>query len=442
MKRIKNFAKGDQIQKRLEEMVPGGSHTYSKGESQFPEHAPKIISHAKGAYCWDMDGNKFLDWGMGIRISVLGHSYPVVDEAVKKQIDLGTNFTRPSILEFELAQYLTNLWPCAEMVKFGKNGSDVTTAAIKLSRAFTGRKYVAVCKDHPFFSVGDWFIGTTPCNSGIPEEISSLTLSFGYNDITSLETLFAKYPKQIAAIILEPVKNDKPKPGYLQQLRNITSREGTILIFDEIVSGLRFDIRGAHHLYKVMPDLATFGKAIANGYSCSVLAGKKEIMELGGLHHSKPKVFLLSQTHSSETIGLAATLATLKECERVNISQYINQIGKKLVSGVRELAQAEKVQDFVRVIGFDCNPQILCTKKDGTFWPELHTSFHEEVIANGVLIPWTSITYSHTENELEITFEALRMGMKKVQKALETSTVEKSFFGKAIKPVFRKYNNL
>lgn len=440
MERITNFSKGNEIQRKLHDLVPAGSHTYSKGEDQFPELSPKIMSHAKGAYCWDVDGNKFIDWAMGNRISVLGHAYSAVDGAVKRQIDLGTNFTRPGILEYELAEFLVDLWPCAEMVKFGKNGSDVTTSAIKLSRAYTGRKYVAVCKDHPFFSVGDWFIGTTPCNAGIPEEISRLTVGFRYNDIASVEALFAEYPDQIAALILEPVKNEEPRDGFLSKLRDIATREGAVLIFDEMIAGIRFDIKGAHHLYGVYPDLATFGKAISNGYSCSVLAGKRELMKLGGLHHDKPRVFLLSQTHSSETVGLIAAKATLQECLEKNVTRHIADVGNKLVSGVKELAALEGVADHVRVIGFDCNPQILCTKADGTYWPELHTSFHEEVIANGVLIPWTSITYSHGDTELELTFEAVKLGMKKVRQAVETNTVNQSFVGQPVKPVFRRFN--
>jgi glutamate-1-semialdehyde 2,1-aminomutase len=437
---IQNFAKSYAINEKFHRLVPGGSHTYSKGEDQFPYCSPKVMARADGAYCWDVDDNRYIDWAMGNRVISLGHNYPAVNEAVKRQIDLGLNFTRPGIMEYELAEYLVDLLPVAEMVKFGKNGSDVTSAAVKLARAYTNRKYVAYCADHPFFSIDDWFIGTTPMNAGVPEEFSSLTLRFPYNDIEKIRALFDQYPHQIAAIILEPVKNEEPRGNFLQELRDLTQREGTILIFDEIISGIRFDIRGAHHLWKVYPDLATFGKCMSNGYSFSLLAGKRELMELGGLHHDKKRVFLLSQTHSSETIGLAACKATLEECQRVGISQHIWALGKKLVNGLREMARAEGVADYVRIIGFDCNPQILCTHSDGNYWPELQTSFHEEVISWGVLIPWISITYSHNDKELESTLEALHQGILKVKKALDEDAVEKSFAGDAVKPVFRTFN--
>jgi glutamate-1-semialdehyde 2,1-aminomutase len=398
------------------------------------------MARAQDAYCWDVDGNRYIDWGMGNRVIILGHNYPAVNEAVKRQIDLGLNFTRPGILEYELAEYLVDLLPVAEMVKFGKNGSDVTTAAIKLARAYTGRKYIAYCSDHPFFSIHDWFIGATPMNEGVPDEVSALTLNFAYNDIEGVKALLDRYPGQIAALILEPVKNDEPKENFLHKLRDLTQREGVVLIFDEMISGIRFDVRGAHHLWGVYPDLVTFGKAISNGYSFSLLAGRREIMTLGGLRHNKRRVFLLSQTHGAETVGLTACRATLDECQRIDITRHVWGLGGRLVGGVRNMAETEGVAGYVRVIGFDCNPQILCTYADGSFWPELHTCFHEEVISHGVLIPWTSITYSHGEAELQQTFDALQQGMRKVRKALEADTVEGSFEGEAIKPVFRPYN--
>jgi glutamate-1-semialdehyde 2,1-aminomutase len=437
---IKRFEKSIELSKKFHDLVPGASHTYSKGEDQFPYLSPHIITHADGAYCWDLDGNKYIDWAMGNRVFILGHNNKVVNEAVKKQIDIGINFTRPGILEYELAEYLIELLPVAEMVKFGKNGSDVTTAAIKLARAYTGRECVAVCKQHPFFSIHDWFIGTTPCDNGIPQGEKLYTLSFEYNNIESVKQLFASYPSKVACLILEPIKNDEPKNNFLKELKEVCQKEGAVLIFDEMISGIRFDIRGAHHLYGVYPDLATFGKCISNGFSFSLLAGIKEIMELGGIKHTKKRTFLLSQTHGSETIGLIACKATLEECRRIDINKHTWAMGRKLKDGFNQIAKLEKVEDFVRIIGFDCNPQILCTHENNLYWPELTTSFHEEVISYGILIPWISITASHTNHELEITLEAIQKGMRKIKRVLEDGTVNESFIGDAVKPVFRPFN--
>ena len=437
---IRNFEKGRAIAERFRELVPGGSHTYSRGADQFPYLSPQMVDRAQGAYFWDADGNRFLDWAMGVRAVILGHAYPAVDAAVKAQIDRGVHYTRPGLLEYELAEYLVDLLPVAEMVKFAKNGSDVTTAAVKLARAYTGRKYVAYCADHPFFSIHDWFIGTTPANNGIPEEASAHTLRFAYNDLASVEALFARYPRQIAALILEPVKSDEPKDGFLAKLKALAEREGAILIFDEMISGMRFDIRGAHHLYGVYPDLATYGKSMSNGYSFSLLAGRRDLMELGGLRHDRRRVFLLSQTHGAETTGLAACRATLDECRRVDVNAHINAVGRQLVSRLRVLAESEGVSEFVRVSGFDCNPQIVLTRRTGQPWPELATAFHEEVIAQGVVIPWISITYSHGTEEVDRTIEAVHQGMRRVRRDVVEGDGVPRFTGDAVKPVFRAFN--
>jgi glutamate-1-semialdehyde 2,1-aminomutase len=437
---IRNFSRSLELNEKLHRMIPAGSHTYSKGEDQFPYLGPRVIARASGAYCWDVDGNRFIDWAMGNRVIILGHAHAAVNDAVVRAIQDGCNYSRPGLIEYELAEYLLDLLPKFDMVKFGKNGSDVTTAAVRLSRAATGRKYVAVCSDHPFFSTHDWFIGSTSINSGVPEEIQRLTIGWRYNDIASLEALYKKFPGQIAAVILEPVKNDEPKANFLQELKALTAREGSVLIFDEMISGLRFDLRGAHHRWGVYPDIAVFGKAIANGFSFSLLAGRRDIMELGGLRHDKRRVFLLSQTHSSETVGLAACRATLDEYQRLDTGAHVWSMGKQLVDGFRACAASEGVSDYVRIIGFDCNPQILCTRADGTYWPELSMVFHEEVISHGVLIPWISITQAHGATELATTLEAIQKGMRYARKAIDAGNVETAFTGEPPRPVFRTFN--
>jgi len=455
------YKKSFEISEKFHDLVPGAGHTYSKGEDQFPRVSPHIMSHGDGAYCWDVDGNKYVDWGMGNRVFILGHNNEVVNNAVIETMKRSTNFTRPGILEYEAAKFFTELMPTVDMVKFGKNGSDVTAAAIKLARAHTGRTHIGICRQHPFFSTQDWFIGSTPMNSGVLESEIQYTVKFDYNDISSVEKLLEEYPDQMACLILEPLKNDHPcdgpdnefckanckngvcapgKENFLTQLRELCTKHGVVLIFDEIICGIRFDLRGVQHMLDIQPDLTTFGKCISNGFSFSLLGGKKEIMELGGVKHKKKRVFLLSQTHSSETIGLAAAMATIKECQRLNVTEHIWRIGKLLKEGFNKLAKEIGVEDYCRIIGYDCNPQILCTTENGEFWPALHTSFHEEVIDHGVLIPWITITYSHTEKEFPLTFEALRHGMNKIKRVLEEGNVDDSFEGEAAKPVWRVYN--
>lgn len=443
MQRIENFSNSHRLIKRLHDLVPGGGHTYSKGFDQFPKRSPQLITSAKGAYCEDVDGNRFLDWAMGNRVFILGHGNDVVNGAVKKAIDDGVNFTRPGMLELELAEYLLDLHSWAEMVKFGKNGSDVTTAAIKLARAATGREIVAVCEDHPFFSTHDWFIGSTAMDAGTLPIEKKTTVKFKYNDLASLQRLYDQYKGEIAAVILEPVKNDEPVRGYLEGIRDLTKKHNSVLIFDEMIAGMRFHHLGAHHLYGVQPDLATFGKAVSNGFSFSFLVGDRSIMELGGLMHEKPRVFLLSQTHASETVGLAACRATMEECIRLDVASHVWAMGKTLKERFQELVVDNGVSDNIRIIGFDCNPQILATHQNGTYWPELHTAFHEEMIACGVLMPWISITWAHGEHEMELTMAALQQAMKKVRRLLESGQdVSTAYEGHVILPVFRKFNKV
>jgi glutamate-1-semialdehyde 2,1-aminomutase len=458
-----DYKKSFEINEKLHNLLPGGSHTYSKGEDQFPYNSPRVMSHAKGAYTWDVDGNKFIDWAMGNRVFILGHAFEEVDNAVIDTIKNGTNYTRPGILEYEVADYLINEhFEHFDMVKFGKNGSDVTTAAIKLARAYTGRKYILVCASQPFFSIHDWFIGSTDMNSGTLDSERKYTLKFLYNDRESVEKVFEQYKDQIAGIILEPVKNDSPylnvqesdfhletikqddnspENNFLLYLREKADKEGSILIFDEMISGMRFDTKGAHSLYGVYPDLSTFGKSVSNGYSCSFLVGKREIMELGGLKHDKERVFLLSQTHGSETVGLAATLATIKACKKYNVSNHVWNLGKKIKDDFNALVHRENVSQYFRIVGYDANPQILCTKENGEFWPELHTFFHDIVINNGVFIPWITITYSHKEEHVDTTITVIEKAIKTLIPIIENNEVEKLLVGEPVKPVFRKFNS-
>jgi glutamate-1-semialdehyde 2,1-aminomutase len=448
------------MQKRLHEIIPGGSHTYSKGDDQFPSNVPKLISHAKGAYCWDLDKVRYLDWAMGNRVMCLGHANDFVDLRVFEALRKGANFTRPGILEYCLAEYLIEHLPVAEMVKFAKNGSDVVTAAVKLSRAYTDRSYILVCGDHPFFAIHDWFIGSTPINAGTLASERPYTIKFKYGDRNSVETAFEKYPGQIAAVILEPIKNDSPflKPrksdltkdgmvrdgdnsdNFLSYLRQKTNEEGSVLIFDEMISAMRFGSRGAHHHYKVYPDLATYGKAISNGYSCSVLAGKAEIMDRGGIQHENERVFLLSQTHGSETIGLAATLATMEFYEKHEVDNHIWSVGQLLKTGLTDVIKVHNLCQRIQVIGFDANPQIIALNENGAVSAELYSLMHQYLIDEGILMPWISITYSHRKEHVEYTVAAFDRVLRKLKSAIENDSIHDELLGPPQKPVFRKFN--
>lgn len=427
------------LQKRFNELIPGGSHTYAKGDDQFPEFMPVYIDKGKGSHVWDIDGNEFIEYGMGLRSVTLGHAFEPVVKAASKQMLLGNNFVRPSKIELECAEAFLSIIEGAEMVKFCKDGSDATSGAIKLARAQTGRDLIAICGDQPFFAVDDWFIGTTPMSGGIPELIKKLTVKFRYNDINSVKEMFEKYPGQIACVILEAEKYDPPKDNFLHKLKEICHKNGTVFILDEIITGFRWDLGGAQKKYNIVPDLSTFGKAMGNGFAISALAGRRELMELGGLNHKKERVFLLSTTHGAENHALAATIANIKFYKENNVIQVLYAQGKKLADGVNKVSSELKLNDYVSIIGPDCCS--VYTTKDHDKKPSqpFRTLFLQETMKRGLLMPSSIVSYSHTDNDIEQTIEKIAETLVIYKKALNEG-IEKYLVGKPVQPVFRKYN--
>lgn len=425
----------------LHRLIPGGAHTYSRGDDQYPENAPSILEKGKGAYVWDPDGNKFLDYGMGLRSITLGYDFESVSEAAIKEIHKGNNLTRASVTEYKAAKLITEIIPCAEMVKFGKNGSTVTSAAVKLSRAYTGRKLVAMCSNMgSFFSYDDWYIGITAMNKGIPNEKSNLSITFHYNDITSLEKLFSEHPNEIAAVILEAATYVAPKNNFLLKVQALCKKNGAVFILDEMITGFRWHLQGAQKYFDIQPDLATFGKGMANGFPLSALVGKKEIMNQGGIQQEgAERVFLISTTHGSEMSSLGAFIETINVYKEKNVVEHLWSYGKKLIDGMNSIAKENGIENYFSTEGYACSPVYFTKDKSGNISLEFRTLFSQEMIKNGVLIPWIALSYAHGEKELEITLNAVRKSLTVYKQALENG-IEKYLVGKAVKPVFRKYN--
>lgn len=435
-----DFSKSKNLNEKVLKLIPGGAHTYSKGNDQFPELSPNFIKSGKGALIKDIDGNEFIDWGMGLRSVCLGHAYEPVLDAVREQLNYGVNFTRPSPIEYEVAELISSIVPSCEMIKFAKNGSDVTTAAVRLARAYTGRNIVVRCIDQPFFSVDDWFIGDTAVNAGIPKEVKSLTKRFSYNDISSLENILQENENQVACVILEPASTIKPQLDFLKDLRKLTQKHGVVLIFDEIISGFRWHVGGAQTYYGVTPDLATFGKSMANGFAISALCGKKELMELGGLNHKKEKVFLLSTTYGGETHSLAAAKKTIEILRDESFIDENWDVGNRLKKEFNLLASKLNVLDYVNMDGIAISPYINFKDKNGKVDLNLRTLFLQETIARGVLIPYISISASHRGEIVDKTIDVLKDVMPVMQKAIEKGSTDGLLVGEACKPVFRKFN--
>jgi glutamate-1-semialdehyde 2,1-aminomutase len=428
-----------QYQEMAHRYIPAGCHTYSRADDGYPANAPPILEKGKGAYVWDLEGNRYLDYGMALRAVTVGYDYERISNAAIKQIHNGNNLTRASKIEIEAARDLCELIPWVDMVKFAKNGSTVTSAAVKLARAYTGKKYVARCFQHPFFSYDDWFIGDTVMDAGIPEEYKSLTLNFNFNDLASAEKLFQKYPGQIAAVILEPATTEEPKNNYLNQLKDLCHRNGAVFILDEMITGFRWHLQGASAHYRVEPDLVTFGKGMANGFSVAALGGKREIMELGGLFSDKERVFLISTTHGAEMCGLGAFVETLKVYKELDVISRIWQSGKMLVDGANAIAKDMGIGEYFEFIGVPCSPNFITKDKTREASLEFRTLFVQEMIKQGVLMPWVAISYSHGDEEINITLEAIKHSLLVYRKALDDG-IGTYLEGRPIKPVFRKWN--
>lgn len=340
---------------RAHSIIPGGTHTYAKGDDQYPVLAPAFLVRGDGCHVWDVDGNEFIEYGMGLRAVTLGHGYRPVVEAAYRQMLRGTNFTRPATIELDCAEELLGLLDNADMVKFAKNGSDAVSAAVRLSRAYTGRDMVARCADQPFFSVDDWFIGSTPMSAGIPQAVRELTVQFRYNDIESLRALFGQYPRQIACVVMEAATTAEPKADFLASVEKFCREEGTVFILDEMITGFRWHLGGAQKYYGVVPDLSTFGKAMGNGFSASALAGKREIMELGGLRHDKERVFLLSTTHGAEHHSLAAASETIRIYKQQQVVERLHHQGDRLRRGIDQMTEALDLEGYFEVLGRSSN---------------------------------------------------------------------------------------
>ncbi len=424
---------------RTHALIPGGAHTYSKGDDQFPANAPGFIERGEGAFVWDEEGRKFLDWTMGLRAISLGYGHRAVNEAAIAQIHKGSNFGRPSRIETELAEDLVQLVPGMDMVKFAKNGSTVTTAAVKLARAYTGRDMVAICKDHPFFSYDDWFIGSTACDAGIPEVTKALTVAFRYNDLASCEALFAAHPKRISCVILEAATTESPREQFLHRLRDLCHREGAVFILDEMITGFRFHRGGAQALFDIHPDLCTFGKGMGNGYSVAALLGRREIMELGGLHHSGRRVFLISTTHGAENHSLAAARSVIHEFRTNDVTGHMAAIGRSMIDGLNAAARDASVGDFFLAYGFPCNPYYVCRARDGAPSAEFRTLFMQEMVKGGILAPYIVPSWAHSETDVAKTVDAARKAFHVYAHALDDGW-ERYLEGPAVKPVFRPYN--
>lgn len=409
--------------------IPLGTQTFSKSKTHYPYGvSPYFIKKGKGSHVWDVDDNEYIDFINGLASVTLGYNDPDVNAAVLEQLNNGVTFSLPHPLEFIAAEKIIKMVPCAEMVRFGKNGSDATAGAIRLARAYTHRDHVAVCGYHGW---QDWYIGSTARNLGVPESTRRLTHTFTYNDIESLRVVFKQWPEQVAAVIMEPMNSAEPKNDFLLMVEELTHHKGALLIFDETITGFRYANGGAQEFFGITPDLATFGKGMSNGYPLSAVAGRADIMQL------MEEVFF-SFTFGGETLSLAAANATMTKLQQEPVLETMKNQGLKVIQGVEKLLAENGLQDVISITGHpswtflnfgDIPPY--------TLW-DLKTLFLQEMFSRGVLILGThNMNYCHSDEDIAILLNAYGEVLAIIREVIDDKTLDKLLRCKPLEPLFR-----
>ncbi len=421
--------RSDELWQRALAVIPAGTQTFGKSPRQWGfGTAPNYLQRGQGSHVWDVDGNEYIDYGMALGPIILGYNYPRVNDAIIAQLQQGSILSLNHPIEVELSELLVKLIPCAEMVRFGKNGSDATSAAVRLARAFTNRD-VILCSGYHGWQ--DWYIGTTSRHRGVPQAARELTEQFPYNDLDALNALFEKHPGKVAAVIMEPSNFEPPQLGYLEAVKELTHQKGAVLIFDEVLTGFRMSLGGAQEFFNVIPDLAIFAKAMANGMPISALVGKSELMQLFG------EVFY-SFTFASEMLSMAAAIATINELQEKAALAQIWRRGGEFKKGCLELITEFGLEGKVSCTGYDVWHRFSFSGKDSRETQVMETVFRQEVTKRGILMrSSTFICYSHSPQDIQSTLLAYGEALELISQALKRGNLEGLLEGPVIEPVIR-----
>lgn len=420
-----------ELLERAKRTIPGASQTFSKQYSSFVRGvSPLFLERGEGSHVWDVDGNEYIDLIMGLLPVILGHAHPSTTEAIAEQARKGFSFSLPAQLEVEVAEMLCERIPCAEMVRFGKNGSDATAGAVRVARAFTGRDMIACSGYHGW---QDWYIGTTTRNAGIPEETQRLTKTFNYNDLGSLASLFEKHPGAIAAVIMEPIGVVAPLPGFLEGVQELCRRHGALLIFDEIITGFRTARGGAQELFGVTPDLGCFGKGIANGMPLSAVVGRRDVMALFD------EIFF-SFTFGGEALSLAVAKATLETLDREHVVDHIWRLGARLRDGYNALSRSHDLASITQCIGLPPHSVMTWRNPDGSGdWLELKSLFIQETAKRGLLTFGVhNLCLAHSDADVRDILSTYGDVLPILRWAIAHEKVADLLEGETVSPVFRK----
>lgn len=426
---MSRYRKSEEMLARASRVIPLGSQTFSKSYLNYPRNAsPLFLERGRGSHVWDVDGNEYVDYVNGLLPVILGYNDPDVTAAATEQMQRGVLFSLASPLEVELAELLVELIPCAEMVRFGKNGSDATTGAIRIARAYTGRDLIAVCGYHGWH---DWYIGATARNKGVPGAVRDLTRQFAFNDLDSLRKVLAAGPDRFAAVIMEPMNFVEPAPGFLEGVRDLAHEHGALFVLDEIITGFRFHIGGAQKLFDVTPDLAAFGKSMGNGFPISAIVGKAEFMR------EMEEVFF-SSTFGGDAVSLAASLATLRKMQREPVHDHLWRTGGQVMEHARTLIARYDLGAAISLGGKP--PWSMLQFRDtqqATSW-EVKSLYLQEMLARGILTAGAhNMSYAHSEADVERLREAQAAAFEALSTALSRGDLRSRLAGPPIEPIFK-----
>jgi len=422
-----NYKKSEQLLDRALKSIPLGSQTFSKSLTQYPRGvSPFFIEKGKGAKVWDVDGNKYIDFVNSLAAVTLGYCDKNVDEAVQKQMQNGVTFSLPHCLEMEVAEKLIDIIPCAEKVRFAKNGTDATSASIRIARAYTGKDHIAVCGYHGW---QDWYIGSTTRDLGVPKAVKELTHKFEYNNIESLEKIFQE--RELACVIMEPMNAEYPQDNFLEKIKTLAHKNDALLIFDETITGFRYSLGGAQALFNVIPDLATFGKGMANGYPLSAVVGSNEIMQ-------KVEDIFFSGTFGGETLSLAAANAVIDKYKKDNVPKYLNDLGNYLLKKLNQLIINEGLDDIFRTSGHPAWSFLQVKAQDKYTAFEIKTLFLQEMFKSGILILSShNLNFSHSEEDIDKLISVYSGVLPLIKQSIDDGNLIEQLNCKPLQPLFQ-----
>ena len=422
------YARSIEMLERARRVIPLGTQTFSKSHQQFPQDAaPLFLTHGRGCRAWDVDGNEYIDLISGLLPVVLGYCDPDVDAAIRQQLECGISFSLATELEIALAERLVEIIPCAEMVRFGKNGSDATTACVRIARAATGRDRVVICGYHGWH---DWYLAATVRNRGVPHCLTDLVHRVPYNDVAAVHALFRAHPGEVAAVIMEPITAEEPKPGYFAELQGLVRAEGALLVFDEVITGFRYALGGAQEYFGVTPDLAAFGKAMGNGMPISAVVGRADLM-------MQMEEIFFSATFGGEALSLAAAIAVIDKMRREPVIERLWASGDEIAAGVRCAIERHGLQSAVTLTGLAPWTILRFHDVEGASKEAVKTLFMREMLAQGILIAASNnVSFAHGVDDIRQVAAAYDGAFVRIAEGLASGALEAMLDGPPITPVF------